>query len=280
MKPSEQKSIWFGHYRICEQQLQKAKQIKGLVSVFNTNIDAVVKISGAEIKRLISEIGADEAEMMSENEPSVKKPADLIRGLIKCFGRGIAEEWIIENEKTFLELLQLLGNGRLQMGGQCGIVANVAAVCGVNPVYVHAASLPKDQAGLFLDLSNLKSFSDEHTAVPVRQIERPTDIPLIHYILEFDKDDRITVNGKKVTCPKANRFIATYDPLNLRLEIDPVFDKAMSSGKFDFEYLILSGYQLLQETLPDGSSGIKRIEESVERIKEWRKNAKDHILHF
>jgi len=276
----EQKLLWFEHYKSGAQQLKKAANIKGLVSAFNANIDAVVKLSGAEIKKLIQTLGADEAELMLEKHNSINHPEDALRGLIKCFGNGIAEEWIIENEQTFLTLLELLGTEKLQMGGQGGIVANVAAVCGVNPVYVHAASLPKEQAGLFLDLPNLKSFTDDGKAMPVAHMERQNDIPLIHYIIEFDKDDRITVNGKKVTCPKANRFIATYDPLNLKLEIDPAFDRAMASGKHEYDYLILSGYQLLQEKLPNGKSGTERIDESLEKIKVWRKNAKEHILHF
>lgn len=49
----------------------------------------------------------------------------------------------------------------MQMGGQGGIVANAMAVCGVNPVYAHCASLPEDQGKLFLNLPTLLSVDEK-----------------------------------------------------------------------------------------------------------------------
>lgn len=280
MTINQQKQQWFEHYQNTPKITSRAKDINGLVSAFNVNIDAVIKITGSKIKKIIRDLEVDEAKLLTEGKNLINTPEDALRGLVKCFKNGIAEEWIIQNKETFELLKSQLGSGRLQMGGQGGITANAAAVCGIDPVYVHCASLPKLQSGLFLDYPNLKSFVSENEAETVYKMHRKDDPLLIHNIIEFDKGDTLTLKGKKITCPKANRYIATYDPLNLKLHIDPVFDKAMASGKFDFDYIILSGYQLLQEQLPEGQSGIRRIQESIEVINSWRRNNKNHILHF
>jgi ADP-dependent phosphofructokinase/glucokinase len=103
---------------------------------------------------------------------------------------------------------------------------------------------------------------------------------LIHWIIEFNKGDEITIGNTTITCPKANRFIATYDPLNFKLHIDSAFSKKMSDPSTQFEHIILSGYQLLQEKLNTGETGISRIEESKKILHGWRKNHPNHILHL
>ena len=203
-----------------------------------------------------------------------------MRGLIKCFSGGIAEEWLIENEEVYNWLNETIGYDKLQMGGQGGIVANAMAVCGVDPVYVHCASLPEIQGKLFLDLPNLLSVDSKGELKKAVDIAR-SEIPLIHWIIEFDRGDTLEIGGKTITCPKSNRFIATYDPLNFKLAIDRPFAELFDKGEAPFEYIILAGYQMLKENLEDGEKGVNRIENSIEIIKKWRERAaKDHILHF
>ena len=280
MQQNNQKKIWSEHYKTAPKQLKKMSEIKGLVSAFNTNIDAVKKVSGSEIENIIKQLNIDENSLITENKEEITTFLDVLRGFIKCFSKGIAEEWVVNNQETFEQINKHIGYDKMQMGGQGGIVANLMGVCNIDPVYVHCASLPKEQAELFHNLPNLKSFTYEGEEEQTTNITRSEDIPLIHFIIEFDKGDSIKIKGKKYTCPKANRFIATYDPLNLKLHIDKHFDNAMLSGKFKFEHIILSGFQLLKETLPDGKSGIERTENALKQIKLWQKAAGEHLLHF
>jgi len=280
MQNTELKKIWFNHYQSAAGQLEKMGEAKGLISAFNSNIDAVIKISGKQIEQIIERHSMKAVDLLSESEESIKSNEDAIRGLIKCFKNGIAEEWLIEDKEVFDWLNKNIGYDKMQMGGQGGIVANVMAVCGVDPVYVHTASSPKEQSKMFLDLPNLKNVNENGEICKAYDISRTKDTPLIHWIIEFDKNDSLTIDSKTVICPKANRFIATYDPLNFKLHIDEVFNEKMSSPSTKFEYIILSGYQMLQNRLPDGSSGLKRIDQSKEIVQQWRKNNKHHILHF
>ena len=83
-----------------------------------------------------------------------------------------------------------------------------------------------------------------------------------------------------IKAEKSNRFIATYDPLNFKLAIDPHFAKAVSDPENHLEYVILSGYQMLQEQLTDGTKGAERIEDSIHIINKWKENHPGAILHL
>ncbi|MEN8119114.1 MAG: ADP-dependent glucokinase/phosphofructokinase [Bacteroidota bacterium] len=277
---SELKKKWLNHYQTATDQLEKMTEVKGLISAFNANIDAVIKVSGNQIEQIIEKSSMNQQQLLIDGEKSIKTSEDALRGLIHCFKNGIAEEWLIDNKEVFDWLNENIGYDKMQMGGQGGIVANVMAVCGVDPVYVHTASSPKEQSKLFLDLPNLKNIDENGKIRKAHDISRSNDIPLIHWIIEFDKGDTININNETISCPKANRFIATYDPLNFELHIDEAFNKKMSGVSTEYEYIILSGYQMLHNQLPGGGSGIERIEESKKIIQQWRENNSQHILHF
>lgn len=274
------KNEWKEHYKSAPNQLEKMSHVKGLISAFNANIDAVIKISGKKIEEIISQDSFNSSALDNVATTSINSKEDALRGIIKCFSSGIAEEWLIDNVDVFHWLNDNIGYDQMQMGGQGGIVANAMAVCGVNPVYVHCASLPQDQAKLFLDLPNLLSVDKNGELKKAFDISRTEDIPLIHWIIEFDKGDSLSYNGRTVTCPKSNRFIATYDPLNFKLAIDKPFADKFNDGKMPFEYIILSGYQMLKENLDGGLKGIDRIDESIKILSKWKENNPNHILHF
>ena len=169
-------------------------------------------------------------------------------------------------------MVKNLGYDRLQMGGQGGIVANALAVAGVGKVIAHTNSLPKLQADQFLKLDNLVSYDEKGVEKPACKIDRQTDIPLIHWIIEFDKDDSVSVDGEKFVCPKSNRFIATYDPLNLHLVVDENFIRALSRDKA--EYIVLSGFHALTEQ----NNGVKLQDDILPIIKAWK--AQGSLVHL
>jgi len=276
----EIKKQWLQNYKTAPDQLNKMSKINGLISAFNANIDAVIKLSGKDIEKLITDFNIDQKEILSENITTINTKEDVLRGLLKCFTNGIAEEWLIEDVEIFKWLQKNLGYDKLQMGGQGGIVANVMAVCGVNNVFVHCASLGEEQANLFLDLPNLVSVDENGTVNKAKNIKRTNDIPLIHWIIEFDKGDTVTIDGKEFTCPKSNRFIATYDPLNFKLHIDEAFANCLSDENINYDYIILSGYQMLQEELSDKTLGTDRIEASKKILEKWVNSNKNHVLHL
>lgn len=272
MTYSENQKIWNEKFKSVPETLKKMQEVQTAATAFNANIDAVVKISGARIAELAKMSGLNLKSLQDISQAKLIFGSDVVKGIFKCFTRGIAEEWLTEDKIVYDWMVQHLGYDRLQMGGQGGIVANVLAVAGVQKVYAHANSLPKLQADQFLKQDNLLSFDENGTEKPAYLIDRKLDIPLIHWIIEFDKGDKIEIDGETFVCPKSNRFIATYDPLNLHLVMDDSFVQAAGRQKMD--YVILSGFHALTEH----NDGVRLQEGAVPIILSWKE--KGDIVHL
>lgn len=273
------KNKWKENYKTTSEQIKKMSEVNGLISAFNANIDAVITLSGKQIEKLISDFDLDES-FFENDKKQIEKTEDILRGFVRCFSKGIAEEWIISDKNVFKKIQNILSYNKLQMGGQGGIIANVAAICDVKNVFVHCASLPEMQAKLFLNLPNLKSVDENKEIKQANKIHRKSDIPLIHYILEFDVNDTINFFGKEIRCPKSNRFIATFDPLNFKLQIDKNFVEKLSEKNIQYEFIILSGYQMLKEKYPEGFTGKERIDQSLADIEKLKETGGNSLVHF
>jgi ADP-dependent phosphofructokinase/glucokinase len=274
------KGIWKGHYASAPAQLEKIKQVRGVASVFNANIDAVLKVRPEALLKWMEQLGLDEWQVLNTGAKRIDEPADVLRGFLECFSKGIAEEWLVSKPETFLWMRDNLGQDRQQMGGQGGIIANVMAVTGVGEVYVHCASHPAAQAGLFLDRGNLLSTDAQGALKKASAINRSDDMPLVHWILEFDKGAEIRIGGLAHSCPKSNRFIATYDPLNFVLHIDQGFSKAMRDPARPLEAVLLSGFQMLSEPMQGGGSGLQRVEQAWKEVEAWKAAHPGCLIHF
>ncbi len=268
------KAEWKKKYNVVSTQLEKLKTINSVATAFNTNIDAIYKISGEKLKSLIVENGLTSLDIDNIALCSFNKPEDTILGIAKCFLRGIAEEWVTEDIKVYNWLEKNIGYTHLQMGGQGGIIANTLALLGIQNVIAHTNSHPKLQAEQFLDLENLYAFDKNGSLKKAYSIERNEDMPLIHWIIEFDKGDSFTLDGKTYTCPKSNRFIATYDPLNMNLVMNDSFVSYLSQNKS--EYLLLSGFNPLLES----NNGLAHIDNAVNVLSKWINANKDMIVHL
>jgi ADP-dependent phosphofructokinase/glucokinase len=270
---SDWKQIWQQKYDIVPAQLEKIKHKHTVVTAFNTNVDAVVKISGTQLSELAQKMHVS-ADMAQTGECQIDTPKDVLRGIIKCFISGNAEEWIVTSTEIYDWIKQNIGYDRLQMGGQGGIVANALAVLGVKKVVAHTASHPLLQAKQFLDLPNLFAIDENGKLRPARQINRLSDAPLIHWIIEFAKDDSLSLDDQTYTCPKANRFIASYDPSNINLDINNAF--IQYADKNGYDYLVLSGFHGLKSE----QNGVERIKTAAEIIKKWKSLHQQGIIHL
>ena len=264
--------IWREKYITVPEQLKKTQQIRLAATGFNTNIDAVTKISGKKITEMAAKekISLSEAENCSTVSDS---PKAVICGIIKCFKGGFAEEWLTANAEIDEWIEKNIGTDRLQMGGQAGIIANVLALTEAQKILVNTASHPKLLSERFIADEKLEAAGENDNIMPAYKINRAKDIPPIHRIIEFDKGDKIVVDGKEFVCPKSNRFIATYDPLNAKMEINRTFRKHLSST--DFDYFIFAGYNLLSS-----DSGIIYAEKSAEFLQNLKQKPLCGILHL
>lgn len=269
---SDLQHIWQQHYAAVPARLAQVADFGRAVTAFNTNIDAVLPISGEQIAAWAAAFNLTAEEAL--NGPrQIVTPADVVRGILKCFILGIAEEWQMQDAAIYAWMHDNLGYERLQMGGQAGIIANVLAALGLPQVVAHTASLPALQATQFLDLPNLYGVADGKL-VPATRINRAADTPLVHQIIEFAKDDRLTLAGQTYVCPRANRFIATYDPANAALQIDADFVRYINAHGYD--YLLLSGFHNLTAV----GGGLARIEAAADLLQKWRQKFPHGLIHL
>ncbi len=268
------KKLWEKQYKIVPEKFERLTKIKAVATGFNANIDAVCHLSGEKLGALIKKTNLTLAELEDIKRTRIVDETDLIKGIFKTFRLGIAEEWICENEAVYEWIKANIGYENLQIGGQGGIIANVLSSVGIQKVYAHTNSLPKIQAAQFLRSDSLLSFDENGAEKPIWQIDRKKDTPLIHFIIEFGRGDIVEVDGKQFKCPRANRFIATYDPLNLKLVMDNNFISAMKRKELDF--VILSGFHALLEK----NDGVALIKKAATKIKEWKQAAPDAIFHL
>lgn len=265
--------IWQKHYATVPLQLKKIKQSGTVATAFNANIDAVSKVRGAQIAKLaqILNISVEDAQ---NGKCQISAPQDVVRGVLKCFISGNAEEWLADSAEIYDWLKQNIGYERLQMGGQGGIVANALAVLGVPRVIAHTAMQPKLQAEQFLNLPNLFALDDMGNLGQARRTVRTEDTALVHWIIEFDKGDTLTLDGKTYTCPKSNRFIASYDSANMALVTNNAFVRHISDNGYD--YLVLSGFHGL--TAKNG--GVERMAAVAKIIKIWKNCFPQGLIHL
>ena len=266
MNTQQLQSVWAKKYQAVPAQLEKVKKVTSVATAFNTNIDAVVKISGKQLKKLLERHKISETELQNIKLTSFREPKDALIAIVKCFEKGIAEEWTTTDINVYQWLKKEIGYDRLQMGGQGGIIANAMALLGIKKVITHTNSHPELQAKQFLDLDNLLAFDGNG------QLKKATDIcrdepPMIHWIIEFDKGDNFSLGDTTFVCPKSNRFIATYDPLNMNLAVNRHFTVYLNSHK--------GFHPLLKE-----NNGLKLIKDIVPVIKKWQKANPKMIVHL
>jgi len=263
---------WHEKYKIVPEQFAKTAQINSAATGFNTNIDAVTKISGKKISELAAEYGVSLSDI--KNCPAISdSPKAVICGIIKCFVGGIAEEWLTSSVAIDEWIEQNIHTERMQMGGQAGIIANVLALTEAQKILVNTASHPETLSAQFIADNRLLAADENSELVPAHTISRPHDVPLVHRIIEFDKGDTLTLSEQELTCPKSNRFIATYDPLNAKMQINKAFaDFLLTKG---FDYFIFSGYSLLS-----GADGLIGAEKSAEFLQSLKQKCPDGITHL
>ena len=274
LSPKDMKQIWHQKYADAPKTLAQMSKIETLAAAFNVNVDSIVKISGKDLAEKIKEYGLNLAELQKADNKKISSPKDIYRGIFRCFSLGIAEEWVAEDKEVYDWMKQHLGTQKLQMGAQAGIIANTLSLSGIQKVVTHTASLPKLQAEQFFKRDCLLSFDEKGNLKPAYDINRPQDEASIHWIIEFDKDDKLELEGKEICCPKSNRFIATYDPMLFNLVIDDNFVKYTYDHPVNC--IVLSGYQALSSE----NNGVALVEKTIPIIKKWKQKQEHPLIHL
>lgn len=241
---------------------------------YNVNIDSVYRISGAEVTALLDTL--DRAEVLDkiENPPGmIRSISDFTVGLVYCMKTGRGAEWLVQEPAVFEFLKEsYFEKSLVRLGGNAGIMANVLSELGALQVVPNIAVPSKAQLSLFSKktvvfpiLPGKKPCSSESTTMSARQNQDP-----IHFVFDFSDGDSFSLFGEEFTVPKENRFIATFDQLNLRLFINPAFEAYARAHIREMDGALISGFHILLETYPEGTTYLDKIEKAFKELKAWK----------
>lgn len=244
---------------------------------YNVNIDSVYKVSGAEVSELLETFEKAEILEKIENPPGkILSESDFVAGLAYCMKNGCGAEWLVFEQSIF-EFLKnrYFEKSLVRMGGNAGIMANALSQLGASRVIPNVAVPSKTQLSLFSEKAiyfpapmQIKENSGTEPSKN-KDIVSGSQEP-IHFVFDFSVGDTFSLYGTEVRVPRENRFIATCDHLNLRLFVNPAFERYALQHVCEIDGVLISGFHLLLESYPDGSSYKTVLEKSLSQLRRWK----------
>lgn len=259
---------------------------------YNVNIDSVYRINGAEISELLKSFEKTEILEKIKNPPGkILSESDFVAGLAYCMKNGCGAEWLVFEQAVF-EFLKscYFQKSLVRMGGNAGIMANVLSEIGASKVVPNVAVPSKSQLSLFS--KKAVYFPDDAVQTEVKEeVGSPSNINTsintshssqdpIHFVFDFSEGETFSLYGTEIRVPRENRFIATCDHLNFRLFTSSAFDNYALNYAGEMDGALISGFHLLLETYPDGSTYKEILENSFSQLKAWKAKNERLRIHI
>jgi len=251
------KIVWDELYKqALEKGWERLQNIPGVIAGFHSTIDGLKRVDENLITRLLKQF--PELKTLPEEPTStISKPLDLLIDLLISVREGLAYQRMIEDETTFNWVLGNIGYDHLRLGGTSANMASLLSPLPIKKILVYANPLTKDLAELFPQRNNLFILT-EREGKPVllspRNAWQEEGIFAIHWILEYERGLRVKLNDNTFESPRANRFIAAWNPINSRLKISEEFKKDIFLLDERFSHLLVSGFHILLEKYPEGKT--------------------------
>jgi len=258
---------------------------------YNVNIDSVYSISGDEVSELLRSQDVDEIAGKINNPPAaINSVSDFLAGLILCMKEGSGAEWLI-HEKAVFDFLKenFFGKSLIRMGGNAGIMANVLSEMGAVQVVPNVVKPSRTQVSLFskkaivLPRAAKPGTKEDNRGEDTRDSEDTRGTgdtgELVHFVFDFKKGETFSLHGTAITVPRENRFIATYDSANIELAIDPDFDRYARQHIKEMDGALISGFHMLMDIYPDGSTYVEKLNRVIEQISMWKQLNSKLMIH-
>jgi ADP-dependent phosphofructokinase/glucokinase len=236
-----------------------------IICAYPVNVDAVCNIRSEEISALIP------SNMKIELKESIGSREDLLSSLLFCMQQGSGAEILIQSQAVARRIEESF-SWQFRLGGNAGIMANVLAALGEKPV-LNAPALGPRLAGMLHAGVRVPVFGS--LMEPDRAAgELEADQEMMHFVFQFKKGDVIHTGQSRIIAPSDNRFIATYDPVNIRLLSSRHFDFYCLENIGHFDGALLSGFHLApfkeyQEIFP----------QKIAQIKSWKDKNPQIFIH-
>jgi ADP-dependent phosphofructokinase/glucokinase len=255
---------------------------------YNVNIDSVYRVNGAEILELLDSFESAEILDKIETPPGkIFSESDFVAGLTYCMKNGCGAEWLVFEQSVF-EFLKsrYFGKSLVRMGGNAGIMANALSQLGASRVIPNVAVPSETQLSLFSKkaiyfpdtFAQLKE--NAGTAPEINKSAASGSQEPIHFVFDFSEGETFSLYGTEVKVPRENRFIATCDHLNLRLSVNPAFEQYALQHACEIDGVLISGFHLLLENYPDGSTYKTILDDTLSRLRSWKARNNKLQIHL
>jgi len=260
--------------------LEEIKKVKGVTLGFHSVIDGLQIL---DTKKVEEEIAPFEDEVLERVEREdipvfIETPQDFFTGLVYAFSKGKALQIMIFDKETYRWIMEKFGPGKLRLGGTSANMAVALAPFGFKKVLVYANPLTKDLAELFPEFENIYVLSPKGEIDHPRRAWEGEGIFAIHWIFEFSKGQVLNLK-KKIVCPRDNRYIPSWNPVNSKLRIAEHFRKYYPKMAKDFSHFLIAGFHIMKDVYPDGTKVEEIIRDLVEFLKEVKKENPDIFFH-
>ncbi|MCR4426526.1 MAG: hypothetical protein NUW23_10120 [Firmicutes bacterium] len=243
---------------------------------FHTTIDGIKRVVPEEVERVLSEDPALAERVrarLGATPEEINTAEDLLVALLDSMSRGKALQRMIRSEAVFNWTMGHFGYDRLRIGGTSGNMANLLAPVGFPEILLYVNPLTREQAELLVPNPNLKVIARTGRGFTTKH---PHDawtgegVKALHWVFEYPKGVRVEAGGISVEAPRANRFIAAWNPVNNRLRLVDTFTHGLPSVVDRFSHFIISGFHIVSEKYPDGSTSedcLKPVAAFISHIK-------------
>lgn len=236
--------------------LQAVSEVPGVVLGIHSVIDGLKRVSAESIANAMRDITLRERVLASLDDVprEINSPVDMLCALVSSMMKGKAMQLMIRNQETADWIMSEFGYDTLRMGGTSGNMANSLSPLPFPRLVVYANPLTHELAELFMPSPNLFVLADDGQLKHPMEAAKGKGILALHWIFEYQAGEVVDIPGLSFTTPRANRFIAAWNPVNNKLQIDANFKKNLLSASSTFSHMVVSGFHILSESYPDGTT--------------------------
>jgi len=240
-----------------------------IICAYPVNLDALYDLGEERISRFIQ--SADPSMIKSELKGSIRSREDLISSLLYCIQYGSGAEILVES-RQLAEKIEASFPWSFRLGGNAGIMANLLAELGARPILNSPALEPRLAALLHPGVGIPVSGRLMEPSLAAERLGLSSEV--LHFVFQFKESDRIPSPQGPISAARDNRFIATYDPVNTRMESNQDFDAYCRDFIQEIEGAILSGFHLAprdryREIFPP----------RIEQIRSWKEANPNIYIH-
>ena len=229
-------------YYLNKLQDETARGAKGRPLVgFCSNADMVLTWDAESYNKILKEYLHTQPDQ-GRNEP-ITSMEDFARISSWYIMQGIGGNMDITNVAVCDELLAAF-RAEPALGGTGAQAAAALGAVGV-PADVHLTDRSKPVCAM-LSGSGIMMI-ENGTRIPVENC-KDDSAPIYHFILQFQKDDVIEINGQRVSIPCSNRLILFYDPIHKYFPIAEDYCDYYQQADLDLTSYLLSGFDAVTDT--------------------------------